>query len=119
MKRRSAFIPVLFSVIVLIFILFIVWYLPSSGSLQFRIDDIGKSIETSRGRERKQQVEFDEVLTAIPEVRAEIERVRPLADQAEQEVADLKAERKKLRNEKKELETKMNSSGTEEASAHD
>ena len=119
MKNRRPVLPYLFSIVMILFVLFIVWYLPSVGALRFRLDDISKSIETSRGRERKQQVEYDETVSAIPEIQARIDSIMPLTEAAEQEVRDLKTQRKKLRNEKKELESQQDMSGTEEANDHE
>lgn len=115
MKTSRSSLPVVFALVMILFVLFIIWYLPSAGELRFRIDDIGKSIETSRGRERKQQHEYDETVSAIPKVQAEIDRVRPLADTAALEITELKAERKRLRAVKKALEAQLQPTGTEEA----
>ena len=103
MKRRS-FIPVLVSVVMLICVFFLVWYLPSVGMRRFKLEDVQKSLETSQGRERKQQHEYDETVAAIPETEAELERILPLSEAAREEVRQLKKERKQLRQEKKELE---------------
>ena len=83
------------------------------------LEDVQKSLETSQGRERKQQHEYDETVAAIPETEAELERIRPLAEAAKDEVKALKDERKKLRQEKKELEAGSDSSGSEEVSEHE
>ena len=117
MKRKGSFLPVLFTVVMLVFVFFIAWYLPSSGHLRFRLEDIQKSLETSQGRERKQQHEYDEVVAAIPEIQAELDRILPLSEAAKQEVKDLKTERKKLRQEKKDLESEYGSS--QEADDHE
>ena len=105
--KRNSFLPVLFSVAMLICVLFIVWYIPSVGNLRFRLDDVRKSLETSQGRERKQQHEYDETVEALSAAREELERVQPLADQAADEKTAMKEERKQLRQEKKELEEKL------------
>ena len=103
MKRRS-FLPVLFSLLMLICVLFLIWYLPAIGERRFRLEDVRKSLETSQGRERKQQYEYDETVAAIPEAEAELMRIAPLAEAAQQEVKALKKERTQLRKEMKELE---------------
>jgi len=69
------------------------------GELDFQLDDTARSLETSRGRERKQQAEYDEAAAAIPQVREELEEVRPLAQEAKENVKKLKEERKRLREE--------------------
>lgn len=102
--KKNRTLTVLFTVIMLICVLFIVWYLPAVSQRRFQLVDIQKSLDTSLGRERKQQSEYDETVALIPEVEAELERVLPLTDAAKEEVKSLKKERKALRKEKKELE---------------
>ncbi len=101
--KKSA-LPVLFSLIMIFCVLFLIWYLPAVGQLRFDLSDTQKSLETSLGRERKQQYEYDETVAAIPVTEAELERLAPLVESAQKEVKELKKERKKLRNEKKKLE---------------
>lgn len=117
MKKGSAY-AVFFTVIMLICVLFIVWYLPAVSQRRFQLEDTQKSLETSLGRERKQQSEYDETVAALPEVEAELERVLPLTEAAKEEVKSLKKERKALRKEKKELEG-TDSSGQQEATEND
>ncbi len=102
MKKST--LPVIFSIFMLVCVLFVSWYLPAVGQRRFQLDDVMKSLETSRGRERKQQYEYEETVAAIPVTEAELERILPLAEDAKEEARALKKERKKLRNEKKELE---------------
>lgn len=102
--KKNRTLTVLFTVIMLICVQFIVWYLPAVSQRRFQLVDIQKSLDTSLGRERKQQSEYDETVALIPEVEAELERVLPLTDAAKEEVKSLKKERKALRKEKKELE---------------
>ena len=52
----------------LLFVVFLIWYLPSVGQRRFMLEDVRKSLETSQGRERKQQYEYDETVAALPEV---------------------------------------------------
>ena len=117
MKKGSAY-AVFFTVIMLICVLFIVWYLPAVSQRRFQLEDTQKSLETSQGRERKQQSEYDETVAALPEVEAELERVLPLTEAAKEEVKSLKKERKALRKEKKELDG-TDSSGQQEATEND
>ena len=117
MKKGSAY-AVFFTVIMLICVLFIVWYLPAVSQRRFQLEDTQKSLETSLGRERKQQSEYDETVAALPEVEAELERVLPLTEVAKEEVKSLKKERKALRKEKKELDG-TDSSGQHEATEND
>ena len=105
MKANKA-LAALFTVVMLLFCVFLGYYVVSASDIRFRTEDTELSLETSRGRERKQQNEYDEAAAQLPQVRAELAETRPLADAAEQRVADLKAERKELRARKKELEEK-------------
>jgi len=113
MKRKTVF-PFLFSLLMLVTVLFLVWYIPAVSGLTFQLDDLQKSLETSQGRERKQQYEYDKVVSEIPEIQAELDLIRPQTEAAEQEVSELKAERKKLRNEKKELEQQLGGTSDQE-----
>ena len=109
MNRRKSVFPVIFVLVMLLCVLFIAWYLPAVSDLRFRLQDTNISLETSQGRERKQQHEYDETVTALAEAREELARVQPLADQAADEKNAMKEERKQLRQEKKELEEKLGS----------
>ena len=113
MKKRS-WISLLFTLVMLLFVAFIVWYLPAVHEITFQIQDVQKSLETSQGRERKQQREYDETAAAIPEIQAELDRIIPQSESAKQEAQSLKEERKKLRKEKDELEKQLDSSDSKE-----
>ena len=119
MKKSRSVFPVLFSLVMFIFVLFLAWYLPSVGARRFLLEDVQKSLETSQGRERKQQHEYDEAVAGLPEVQAELDRVLPLSEAAQQEVKDLKAERKKLREEKQQLESDLPAAASEEVADHE
>lgn len=105
MKKK--WLSLLFTFIMLCYVVFMVWYLPSRASLQFRLADEQMSLETSQGRERKQQHEYDEVVKKIPLVQASLDELLPQTETASQEVTDLKARRKELRKEKKDLEAQL------------
>ena len=107
MNQRKPVFPVIFVLVMLLCVLFIAWYLPTVSSLRFRLQDANVSLETSQGRERKQQHEYDETVAALAAAQDELARVQPLADQAAEEKKALKEERKQLRQEKKELEEKL------------
>ena len=119
MKSSRSVFPVLFSLLMLICVLFVVWYLPSVGERRFLLQDVQKSLETSIGRERKQQHEYDETVAALSEVKEELDRLLPLADAARAEVKALKEERNGLREEKKLLEARHDSSVSQEAEVHE
>ena len=67
--------------------------------LRAEIADLTISLDTSRGREARQDHEYDEVVAALPVARAELERVQPLADAAKAEENELRQQRKDIRAE--------------------
>lgn len=103
MKSHGIF-PSVFVLIMILCVLFIIWYLPAVGELRFRLQDVQKSLETSYGRERKQQHEYDEAVASLPVIQEELDRILPLAEAATEEVQALKEQRRQLREQKKELE---------------
>ena len=109
MKKSGRSLARVFAAVMLLFCLFLAWYVPTNARLDQRIDDLERSIESARGRERKQQKEYEEITARLPEAKAELEETQPLAEAAAAEVEALKAERKLLREEKQKLEEqKMN-----------
>lgn len=111
MIRRKTLFPVLFVIIMLIFTVFVAWFLPSVSNLRFRLQDTQISLETSHGRERKQQHEYDETVADLHTVREELAQLQPQIDQAEADTKELKAERKELRRRLKELQSMTSSEG--------
>jgi predicted nucleic acid-binding Zn-ribbon protein len=107
MKKKISGFSVCCVVFLFVFAAFMVWYIPSMSSLQTKITDTRQSLETSRGRENKQQDEYDKAVADLPVIKAELAEKAPLAEAAEQEVTELKARRKELRQEKKALEEKL------------
>ena len=116
-SRRSAFFPAFFTVIMLVFVLFLVWYVPSVSRRDFLLRDTQLSLETNLGRERKQQYEYDKVSAEIPVIRAELDQVLPETESAQQELETLREQKKKLKKEKKALEKQLSGSGVEEDAA--
>ena len=110
MKQKRSFLPAVFTLVMLACVLFVVWYVPA---VHFQLQDVQKSLETSQGRERKQQYEYDKTVASLPEVQAELERIIPLSEAASLEVQTLKEKRKELRDEKKMLEEQSVSSGAQ------
>ena len=104
---RTSPLVIVLTLVLLLCALFLIVYVPAMAWRQFQLDDTALSLETSQGRERKQQYEYDEVTAALPETRAKLAEVQPLADEAAAKVAELKARRKELRAEKKELEAAL------------
>ena len=104
MKKRVSGLSLCFVFVFFVFALFMSWYIPSISSVSARIAETKQDLETSEGRERKQQEEYDKAVEELPLVQQELAEKNPVADEAEQKVADLKARRKELRAEKKALE---------------
>ena len=118
MPRRSPLIW-FFTCIMLVFVCFMIWYLPAVSSRRFEIADAQLSLDTSRGRERKQQYEYEKAVAGFDPVREELEKIRPQADAASEKVDELKKLRKELRNQKKELEARINQVTGTEVEKHD
>ncbi len=122
MKKGSMFFSVVFSFVMLVFVFFLIWQIPSRANLNFQLVDTEVSLDTSHGRERKQQAEYDQVVAQLPLTQAELEEAQPLAEEAVAKVAALKEERSALREEKKRLEEMLagqSSDGTKEESDHE
>ena len=108
MKKQISF-PVLFLVIFFfLFAVFLAWFIPSMSSVRFRITETRQDLETSEGRERKQQEEYNKAVEELPVIQQELSEKEPIALEAEQKVSELKALRKKLKAEKKSLEEAKN-----------
>lgn len=104
MNRKSSVFSILCVIILAVFSAFMSWYVVSMSSTAGRIADTRQSLETSRGRENKQQSEYDKAVRDLPAAQAELMEKQPLAEAAEKQVAELKERRNSLRREKQELE---------------
>ena len=118
MNRREKVLAGVFVLVMLAFGVLLAAWVPLRAALDFSIADISLSLETSRGRERKQQMEYDQVLEALPLVREELAEIQPQAEAAAEQVRLLKEERKALRARKKQKEADRKNSG-EAAAASD
>ncbi len=87
----------LFAVVMIVACLATAWYAYQHEKLNYTAEDVRTSLETSLARERKQQYEYNEVSEKLPEARAELERLQPLADAAVKEEQSLRDQRKTLR----------------------
>ena len=127
MKKNSSLFTVFCTVIFLAFTIFMIWFVPSYASVRLRISETRRDLELSRGREAKQQAEYDSAVAELPLILSELEEKNPAADKAEEALAALKARKKELRMQKQELEkaaaqhTEAQSEDTiaEEVSSHD
>ena len=93
--------------VLLITVLFLLWYTVSIGTARSALEEAQNDLETNRGRERKQEYEYNQVVEEIPRVQAEIDALRPQVDAAEEEESALKADKKKLKKEKSNLEKQL------------
>ncbi len=107
MNRKDAVYTAVFVICMLLFCLFMIFSVPVNENLKFQLDDLTLSLETSQGRERKQQHEYEEVLIELPKARSELETLQPLAEAARNEVTELKEQRKALRAEKEQLQNQI------------
>lgn len=107
MKTSKKWLIRAFVLVMLLFSAAMAFYTIERASLDFQKADLQLSLETSYGRERKQQHEYDEVTSQLPLTRGELAETAPKAEAASAEVTRLKEERKRLRAEKKELEQKL------------
>ncbi len=108
MKKRHSYFSICCVVFFLLFSVFMAWYLPSMSSVRSKADETRRNLETSIGREGKQQDEYDRAVAELPLVLEELKEKEPLAEEAEQTVANLKARKKELAAEKKKLEAEGN-----------
>ena len=104
MKKRMPLFSVCCVLFLFVFAAFMAWYLPSSASIASKITETREKLETSRGREGKQQDEYDRAAEELPLVQAELQEKLPLAEEAEAAVRALKDRRNELRAEKEALE---------------
>ena len=80
------------------------WYCVSMEQLSAEREELLMELDTSRGRERKQQREYDQVAAELPAAMAELAVLQPQADAAAETERQLRAERKSLRSVKSELQ---------------
>ena len=104
MNRKNALLTAVFTLVMFVYVLFMAWYIPASASLRFQLADTEESLKTSRGRERKQQYEYDSTVEEIPQVREKLDLLLPQVEEAERQAEALKKQKKELKKEKKELE---------------
>ena len=120
MKNKTPVFTILCVMVLFVFAAFLTWYIPSQASVLSGIEETKRSLETSRGREGKQQDEYDKAVQDLPVIQAELREKKPLVEEAEKNVADLKNRRNELRQEKEDLELKLSeSSGEQEVKPHE
>ena len=114
MKKRFSVFSAFCVVFFFVFAAFMAWYIPSVSSVRSKIVQTQKDLDTSRGREDKQQAEYNRAVEELPVVRAELQEKEPLAEKALKTIDDLKVRRKELRAEKKALEAESSPEDTSE-----
>lgn len=114
MKKDNSFFRVLFILVMFLCVLFTLWYIPSVRMRRFILQDTQSKLESMQGQVRKQKYEYDQTVAALPDVLAELDRIKPLSEEKEEAVRTLKDERKRLRNEKKELTELAENAGRKE-----
>ena len=114
MKKRTSVFSVFCVVFFFAFAVFMAWYIPSVSSVRSKIVQTQRDLETSRGREDKQQAEYNKAVEELPVVRAELQEKEPLAEEALKTIDDLKVRRKELRAEKKALEAESSTEASAE-----
>ena len=87
MKKNSSLFTVFCTVIFLAFTIFMIWFVPSYASVRSRISETRRDLELSRGREAKQQAEYDSAVAELPLILSELEEKNPAADKAEEALA--------------------------------
>ncbi len=119
MKKNNSVFRVMFILVMFLCVLFTLWYLPSVRMRRFILQDTQSRLESMQGQVRKQQYEYDQIVSELPEVQAELDRIKPLSEEKEDAVRTLKDERKRLRNEKKELTSLADDAGRKEDADHE
>ena len=101
--KQSRWFLCLFAVLMGICTLILIWQVPASSSMAFRLSEAQLSLETAQGRERKQQVEYDQVLQDIQAAKEQLEAITPQHEEVQAARDTQVAERKELKARKEEL----------------
>lgn len=104
MKKKSSLLIFFCIILFFAFSIFMIWFVPSYASVRSNISETRRELDLSRGREAKQQAEYDSAVSELPLILSELEEKNPAADKAEEALAALKARKKELRMQKQELE---------------
>ena len=105
--RLPGWFKALFVVMMLIVCGTVTWWAVTQYDLHTQAAELALKLDTSRQRERKQQVEYDEVVAALPVAQESLEALRPQADEASAREAELREQRKALRAEVAALEERV------------
>ena len=105
--KLSRSILYLFVIVMGICTLILIWQVPASSSMSFQLSEARLSLETARGRERKQQAEYDKALQNIEEARAQLEAITPQHEEVVAAKESQVAERKELKARREELKKQI------------
>ena len=106
-QRGSGCFRGLFVTVMLIVCVLLAVFAVDQVRLRAQIADLTLSLETSRGREARQNHEYDEAVAALPVAQAELARVEPLAAAAQAEEKELRQQRKDIRAENASLQEQI------------
>ena len=68
MKKRISVFSAFCVVFFFVFAAFMAWYIPSVSSVRSKIEQTQRDLDTSRGREDKQQAEYNKAVEELPVV---------------------------------------------------
>ena len=96
-----------FVAVMLLVCAWLAFFAVDQARLKAQIADLTLSLETSRGREARQNHEYDEAITALPLAREELAKMEPLAQVAKERETELRQQRKDIRAENAALEAQI------------
>ena len=103
MMKQSRWFLCLFAVLMGFCTLVLIWQVPASSSMAFRLSEAQLSLETAQGRERKQQAEYDRAVQDIQAAKEQLEAIMPQHEEVQAARDAQVAERKELKAKKEEL----------------
>ena len=103
MMKQSRWFLCLFFFFFVICTLILIWEVPASSSMAFRLSEAQLSLETAQGRERKQQAEYDRAVQDIQDAKEQLEAITPQHGEVQAARDAQVAERKELKARKEEL----------------
>ena len=85
MKKSTSLFTVFCTVIFLAFTIFMIWFVPSYASVRSKISETRRELDLSRGREAKQQAEYDSAVAELPLILSELEEAAAQKTEAKEE----------------------------------
>lgn len=96
-----------FVTVMLLVCAWLAFFAVDQARLKAQIADLTISLEMSRGREARQNHEYDEASAALPLALEKLAQIEPLAQEAKEKEAALRQQRKDIRAENTALETQI------------